>query len=329
MKGKNILITGGMGFIGPTIINRLCRNNKVTVVDRLDYGIAPILKRSVDKEFEFIKADLSEISEIHERIESDEFEIIIHMASMSLIPVCENRPNFAYQSNTLSPLNILKRINNHAVFLNFSTSAVYSPANQNHSEDDHYDPIDIYGWTKKHTEELACFYSKKLDFPVINIRLANAVGYGETNLKLLGEILSQIKEGNNEIKLGNLTPRRDYIHIEDIAWSLEKLIDSNYVKNGDLQSFNIGTGYDPISVKEVFDLINDSMGGELKLIEDRTRKRPPEQERELLAIDVSKLKKVLPDYKPKRIEEWIGDLAMDPGLRIGEAFSDDIYLKEK
>ena len=329
MKGKNILITGGMGFIGPTIINRLYKNNKVTVVDRLDYGIAPILKRSVDKEFEFIKADLSEISEIHERIESGEFEIIIHMASMSLIPVCENRPNFAYRSNTLSPLNILKRINNHAVFLNFSTSAVYSPANQNHSEDDHYDPIDIYGWTKKHTEELACFYSKKLDFPVINIRLANAVGYGETNLKLLGEILSQIKEGNNEIKLGNLTPRRDYIHIEDIAWSLEKLIDSNYVKNGDLQSFNIGTGYEPITVKEVFDLINDSMGGELKLIEDRTRKRPPEQERELLAIDVSKLKKVLPDYKPKRIEEWIGDLAIDPGLRIGEAFSDDIYLKEK
>jgi len=328
MEDKNILITGGMGFIGPTIIENLSRNNNVVVVDRLDYGIAPILKAKVDKEFELIKEDLSEISEVHQRIQDGEFEIIIHMASMSLIPVCENRPNFAYRSNTISPLNILRRIHNHAVFLNFSTSAVYAPANSNHGEDDYYDPIDIYGWTKKHTEELACFYSKKFDFPVINIRLANAVGYGETNLKLFGEILAQIEKGNNEIMLGNLTPKRDYIHIEDIAWVVENLIDSNYVKNGDMQSFNVGTGYDPISVLEVFNLINQAFNGKLKLIEDKSRKRPIEQERELLAINVSKLKNILPNYKPKMIQEWIRGLALDPGLRIGEAFSDDIYLKE-
>jgi UDP-glucose 4-epimerase len=149
MKNKNILITGGMGFIGPTIINRLKGDNNVVVVDRLDYGLPPILKNSIDRDFEFIKADLSETGSIHERIGSGEFDVIIHMASISLIPICENQPDFAFKSNTISPLHILKSNTEKTIFLNFSTSAVYSPASIDHDEDDHYEPIDIYGWTKK------------------------------------------------------------------------------------------------------------------------------------------------------------------------------------
>ncbi|RPF75037.1 MAG: NAD(P)-dependent oxidoreductase [Rickettsiales bacterium TMED289] len=329
MKNKRVLITGGMGFIGPSVINRLKKNNEIVVIDRLDYGIPDKLKNSLNIEFEFIKEDLSDINNIHNRIKSGEFDVIIHMASISLIPVCENKPDYAFKSNTISPLNILKSNIEKAVFLNFSTSAVYSPANKNHNEEDYFEPIDVYGWTKKHTEDLAKFYSKKLNFPVINIRLANAIGHGETNLKLFGEILSQIERGNSEIKLGNLSPRRDYVHTEDIAWAVENLIDSNTVKNGHFESFNIGTGYDPVSVKDVFELINKVHNGKLSLIEDDKRKRSPDQERELLAIDIDKLLKVLPNYKPKKIDELISDIVLDPGLRIGNSFVEDIYYKDQ
>ena len=328
MKEKNILITGGMGFIGPTVINRLKDDNNVVVIDRLDYGLPPILEESINKDFEFIESDLSNRSSIHERISSGEFHSIIHMASMSLIPVCENQPDYAYKSNTLSPLLLLQANIKKSIFLNFSTSAVYSPAEDFHDEDDYYEPIDIYGWTKKHTEEIAKFYAKKMDFPVINIRLANAAGYGETNLKLLGEIFSQISKGRKEIKLGNLSPRRDYINVEDIAWAVENLIDSNFVSNGEFENFNVGTGYDPISVKQLFDLVNEAHKGELTIVEDKKRIRPPEQERELLAINIDKLLKVLPNYKPKKIEEWIGDISLKPGLRINSNFIEDIYLKD-
>ena len=327
MKNKSVLITGGMGFIGPTIINNLKDHNNVVVVDRLDYGLPPLLKASINRDFEFIEADLSDIGTIHDRISDGEFDVIIHMASISLIPICENRPDFAFKSNTISPLNILKRNQNKAVFLNFSTSAVYSPANSNHNEDDHYDPIDVYGWTKKHTEELARFYAKKLDFPVINIRLANAAGYGETNLKLFGEILSQVAKGEKDIYLGNLTPKRDYVHIDDISWVVERLIDSQYVKPGQFESFNVGTGYDPISVLEVFNLVNSAHGNIFNLVQDEKRKRTADQERELLAINISKLKSVLPNYKPMKVEEWIDGIALEPGLRIGDSFIEDIYFK--
>ena len=327
MKNKSVLITGGMGFIGPTIINNLKDHNNVVVVDRLDYGLPPLLKASINRDFEFIEADLSDIGTIHERISDGEFDVIIHMASISLIPICENRPDFAFKSNTISPLNILKRNQNKAVFLNFSTSAVYSPANSNHNEDDHYDPIDVYGWTKKHTEELARFYARKLDFPVINIRLANAAGYGETNLKLFGEILSQVAKGEKDIYLGNLTPKRDYVHIDDISWVVERLIDSQHVKPGQFESFNVGTGYDPISVLEVFNLVNSAHGNIFNLVQDEKRKRTADQERELLAINISKLKSVLPNYNPMKVEEWIDGIALEPGLRIGDSFIEDIYFK--
>lgn len=328
MKDKSVLITGGMGFIGPSVINRLKNNNKIVVVDRLDYGIPDTLENSINVDFEFINEDLSVISDIHERIKSGEFDSIIHMASISLIPVCENKPDYAYRSNTISPLNILKSNLRGATFLNFSTSAVYSPASKNHDEEDTYNPIDIYGWTKKHTEDLAKFYSQKLNFPVINIRLANAIGYGETNLKLFGEILSQIEMGSKEIKLGNLSPKRDYVHTEDISWVVEKLIDSNVVRKGQFESFNIGTGYKPVSVIEVFNLINNIYKGKLSLFEDEKRKRSADQERELLAIDINKLQKVLPNYRPKKIEDLIEKIVLDPGLRIGNNFIDDIYYKE-
>ena len=325
MKNKNILITGGMGLVGPAVIKRLIGQNNLVVVDRLDYGIASELVKSVNKDFEFIEQDLSEMSELHERISHGEFDSIIHMASMSLIPVCEKQPDYAFKSNTISPLNILKSNTKHSVFLNFSTSAVYSPANKTHNEDDNYEPIDVYGWTKKHTEDLARFYAKKNNFPVINIRLANAIGYGETNLKLFGEILWQIQEGRKEIKLGNLSPKRDYISINDVAWVVENLIDSNYVEYGQVENFNVGTGYEPISVKDVFNMINKIYDGKLSLIEDNKRKRPPEKERELLAIDISKLKKVLKKYKPLKLEEWIEDLVLNPGLRINKDKFSDIY----
>jgi UDP-glucose 4-epimerase len=318
MKNKSILVTGGMGFIGPTLVNRLIlNNNKVTLADRLDYGIAPVLEDKIGHEVELVETELSEKSNLHLRIADGEFDVIIHMASMSLIPVCQERPDYAYQSNVLSALNLLTSIKTGVTFLNFSTSAVYISEDSFHEEDSTpYEPIDVYGWTKKHVEELSRYFAKKNNFPVINIRLANAVGYGETNEKLFGAILSQIYEGKTDIELGNISPKRDYISVDDISYAVENLIDLNYVKNGDFESFNIGTGYNPISVKEVFNMINSCLGGGLKLVSSNERMRPADEERELLAINVDKLYSLLPNYQPKKLSEFICDLVKNPGLRI-------------
>ena len=117
------------------------------------------------------------------------------------------------------------------------------------------------------------------------------------------------------------------MHIEDISWAVENLIDSCFVRAGEFESFNIGTGYEPISVLEVFNLVNAAHNGKFNLVQDEKRKRAANQERELLAINISKLKSVLPNYKPMEIKEWIEDIALEPGLRIGDSFIEDIYFK--
>ena len=68
------------------------------MVRRLDYGLPPLIEDSINTDFEFIEADLSEIGPIHQRIDGGEFDVIIHMASISLIPICENQPDFAFKS---------------------------------------------------------------------------------------------------------------------------------------------------------------------------------------------------------------------------------------
>ena len=117
-------------------------------------------------------------------------------------------------------------LNRKTKLIHFSTSSTYAPENQRHDEKkSKLNPIDFYGWTKKHGEELTKFYAERNKLKILNIRLANAAGQGETNTKLLGTIITQLKTGI--VRLGNLTPRRDFIHIDDIAWVITEFIYRN------------------------------------------------------------------------------------------------------
>ena len=314
--GKGVLVTGGMGFIGSAVTRRLARSFKVTVADRLDFGISPSVQPLVNSgQIEFIETDLADPSDIHLRIKAGEFFAIVHLAALTHIPLCEKYPDFAYRSTVISALNIASRLPAPCRFINFSTSSTYAPEEKKHVEDSSpLKPIDFYGWTKKHVEELLSYYSEKRELSVINLRLANAGGYGETNPKLIGTILQQIHSHADTVELGNLTPKRDFIHIDDIAWVVEQLMDRWPVPKGKLEIINLGTGYEPISVQEVFEEIAAAFDREIRLTSVTERRR--NLDRELLCVDPTKLKRLLPDYKPKRFSEWITDVARNPGLRI-------------
>jgi len=198
--------------------------------------------------------------------------------------------------------------------INFSTSSTYAPENKKHDENkSKLEPIDFYGWTKKHGEDLTNFYAKRKKLKIINIRLANAAGQGETNTKLLGTIISQLK--NKVVKLGNLTPRRDFIHVDDIAWVITSIISRNIFKNIKNSDYlNLGTGHAPLSVKEIYSKIAAIYPKKIKLKISNERKR--KIDRELLAPNTSKLFRIFPDFKPKKIDEWLPELVMSPKLRI-------------
>lgn len=327
-QSRNVLVTGGMGFIGTAVVKRFARTDKVTVADRLFFGISPEVAPLVESgKVEFVNTDLAEISDLHRRIAQGEFGVIVHLASLTHIPLCEQYPDFAYRANVISCLNIVSRLPAGCRFLNFSTSSTYTPGMSLHAEDDAaLVPCDFYGWTKKHAEDLAGYYARRKGMSVLNVRLANAAGYGETNPKLLGTIFEQIRSGAAEVTLGNLSPRRDFIHIDDIAWAVYQLIRVWPVQSPGLETFNIGTGYPPVSVAEVFEKIADCCPRKVTLRSVAEKCRATD--RQLLAVEVKKLKAALPEFAPQRMENWLPQLVRDPGIRISnnlEKIIDEYY----
>lgn len=314
-----------MGFIGTVMVKRFARRYRVAVADRLDFGISPeiepLLKR---EEVELIETDLARLSNLHRRIAAGEFHAVVHLAALTHIPTCESYPGLAYSSNVVASLNLIANLSPQCRFVNFSTSSTYEPELKMHSESDsRLVPIDFYGWTKKHVEDLAGYYARQRGLGIINIRPANAAGQGETNPKLIGTILQQIQAGASVVELGNLSPRRDFIHIDDMAWVIQRLVEEWPVAAGSVESFNLGTGYEPISVEELFWKIVGYAGKDIKLRSVGSRQR--QAERELLCGDCSKLKAALPDYKPQQVDDWLGDVVREPRLRLSNKLDSLIH----
>ncbi|HBH00771.1 MAG TPA: hypothetical protein DDZ42_02450 [Candidatus Rokubacteria bacterium] len=324
---RHVLITGGMGFIGTAIVKRFAATDRVTVADRLDFGTSPDVDAlCANGSVELVKTDLAELSPLHRRVREGEFEAIIHLASLTHIPLCEEYPHIAYQSNVISALNLVSRIPGECRFVNFSTSSVYAPESRPHVEE--ASPLgacDFYGLTKKHVEDLAQYYAERNGLRILNIRPANAAGVGETNPKLLGTILQQVGSGAPALELGSLTPRRDFIHVDDIAWAIARLVDLWPIERGRVETVNVGTGHAPVSVEEVARKILALAGRSIEICSVASRRR--RLERELLAVDVTKLRRLLPDYRPRRVDEWLPAVVRDPRLRVENRLEQE--LKER
>ena len=203
--------------------------------------------------------------------------------------------------------------------INFSSAAVYEPSMSPHCEDkSSLSPNDVYGYSKKHVEDLLAYYARARGLSILNIRLFNAVGPGETNPHILATILAQLNQGAKVIELGDLQPERDFVHINDIAWAIEKLMDRRPGSPGLVEHFNIGSGI-PIKVGELVSSVVQEARQRLKVRNVAARQR--KVDRPFLCADLSKLRSVLPTFKPMTIESWLPDLVRDPRLRLPKDFA--------
>lgn len=289
----NILLTGGAGFIGSSIIPELkASGHKIHVIDNLSFGKRELA--NVSDSF-FSKVDIRDKEKIEIIFEDFKPDWLLHLAAIHFIPYCNKNPIETVEVNmkaTLNLLNIAKKYKKLRGVLLASTAAVYPIHNTYIDESLPPDPLDVYGITKLMCEHLLHEFYLETSINSTICRFFNAFGPNETNPHLIPEILNQIKNGNRIIKLGNLEPKRDFIHTFDMAKAVRGLIEKP-AKGYEI--FNLGRGIE-YSVTEIVKAFEKAIQSSITIEQDSLRMR--KTDRLHLLADISKLKKYL-DWEPK------------------------------
>lgn len=300
---KKVLVTGGAGFIGSALINILqASSHDIYVIDNLSFGNRMLIKIPDNHFFEIDILDRLKLSKVISEISPD---WIIHLAAIHFIPYCNQHPEEAAQVNIQGTINVLeaaKNVKNLAKIFFASTAAVYPICNQALSETHPTAPLDIYGLSKLAGEHLMNEFHLLTTIPTIICRFFNAFGPNETNAHVIPEIQRQIEAGDRTIQLGNLEPKRDFIHTTDMAQAIIKLL--NTFDRG-IEIFNLGRGIE-YSVTELVEAFERELGEKIDILVDPTRVR--KVERMHLLADISKLKNFI-EWEPQiSLQEGIGTL---------------------
>jgi UDP-glucose 4-epimerase len=251
---KNILVTGGAGYIGSHTVKELLENNYNPITfDNLKKG-----HRQAVLGGSFVEGDLADSKKINEVFKKYRIEAVIHFAAQSYVGESMEKPEFYFRENVLWGLNLLgamQRFNVSKIVFS-STAAVYGDSAQIPIlETCPLKPTNIYGLTKSLFEQILEGYSKAYGLKYISLRYFNAAGADpdgrlgedhrpETHLipRILQAALGQLKEiviYGKDYQTPDGTCIRDYIHVTDLAKAHIQAL--NYLeKSNNSKIFNLG-----------------------------------------------------------------------------------------
>src|SRR6056300_37053 len=305
---KNILLTGGAGYIGSHVTNLLIdKGFDVTIIDSLITGNKTLLNPKA----KFINCDIADTKNVSEVLNNNQFDIVMHFAGLIRVdesvkePKKYNEYNFEKAKIFLDTCfeNDLKKV----IFS--STASVYgSPIKNNVSENDELNPLNPYAETKLKLENFLINKSKSDDISYIILRYFNVAGadeklrsgliskYSTHLIKIASEVAvgkrDEIIINGDDYDTKDSSAIRDYIHVSDLAdihlVSAKYLLDQN---QSNIFNCGYGNGY---SVKEVIDTYNKILN---KKIKSKVGPRRPGDSKMIVA-DPSKFNKTL-NWKPK------------------------------
>jgi UDP-glucose 4-epimerase len=298
---KKILVTGGCGFIGSAIVADLQNAGfEVSVLDNNSYGSRHTIEIP---DARFHAVDILHREAVAKVVDAAQPDMLLHLAAIHFIPHCNQYPFASANVNLQGTMNVLdaaRSAGSVRKLLFASTAAVYPIVDEAIPETCPVGPLDIYGLSKVVGERLCHEFHLATGTPTIICRFFNAFGPNETNPHLIPEIQSQILAGKRTLALGNLDPKRDFIHTHDMSTAILSLLEQ-FQSGYDV--FNLGRG-EEYSVREIVAAFSRELGEPVTIEVDPDRVR--KVERMHLLADVSKL---------KSFTGWEPKISLDEGIR--------------
>ena len=321
LKNKEILVTGGCGFIGSEIVKQLSQiGASVTIIDNLSSGKEKYIQGLSN--VKLITADLLDNDAVRSAVKDKEY--VISNAALPFIPDSYYLPKKFFDVNVNATISLALAVIKEKKakrFVHISSSEIYGTARYIPMDESHHTtPQSTYAVSKLAGERVVFTMHKEHNLPAVIIRPFNSFGPNITQPYIIPEIIRQILKGD-VVKLGNLNAKRDLTYVTDTA----RGIILSLVKEGIVgEVINIGSQRS-YSIKELVSLISEIMGKEVSLEVDPLRFRPYDVD--TLICDYGRATKLLgwePEITVKegleKTIEWIKKEGVNIGIPYNERY---------
>jgi len=255
LYNKNVIVTGGAGFIPSHIVDNLVnRGAKVTVIDNLSEGKIENLNDSINH-IEFIEGDICN-RKLLEKIVKNAY-MIYHFAGNANVPRSVDDPEYDFRNNIQGSfflLESLRKFNNKCKVVFASTAGVYGPPrNIPMNENDPVNPISPYGASKLSCEKIGLSYDHCFGIRFLPVRIFNSFGPRQPRY-VIYDLIKKLKKNNKKLTvLGTGDEIRDYTYVGNTA---EMIIELSKLKNIYSKPVNICSSL-PIKIKDLVNIILD------------------------------------------------------------------------
>lgn len=307
LKGKKVLVTGSEGFIGSHLTEQLVElGAEVTALVQYNsfnnWGWIDTFSDDIKKYINVVTGDIREYDGISKVIKGQ--DVVFHLAALIAIPYSYLSPMAYVRTNVEGTTNVLEACREYNIekIVHTSTSETYGTAL--------YVPIDEkhplqgqspYSASKIGADKIAESFQKSFEMPIATIRPFNTYGPRQSARAVIPTIISQILSGKTEIKLGSLTPTRDFNYVKDTAEAFIKIAESDKTVG---EVINASTNHE-ISIGELVNKIVKLSGKKIRIICDDERLRPENSEVNRLWGNNEKIKK---------LTDWETQYSLDDGL---------------
>ena len=277
---NNVLITGADGFIGSHLVEALVENGYnvrafVYYNSFNSYGWLDTISNETKRKIDFFSGDIRDPNGVREAMKG--IDIVFHLAALIAIPFSYHSPDSYIDTNVKGTLNILQAARDNKVtrILITSTSEVYGtaqfvPITELHPKQ----PQSPYSASKIGADAIADSFYRSFDLPITIVRPFNTYGPRQSARAVIPTIISQLLNGAEEIKLGDITPTRDLLYVKDTVNGFLKISQCDELIGHEV---NIATQSE-ISVGDIAQQLINSINPSSKIISDSVRLRPEKSE---------------------------------------------------